>query len=145
MRPRLQGSQKVLFRAGRENLRLGRQFKEELLEDFEIELGIDIVEEEERGLVKTAAEKRQLRELQKEHDHLLLAAGKHFCGRPAVDRKREQIALWSNQRHPRAQFVAADPWQVVDRVRLVVDRQISNVIAVLRHDFRERATQRLGI
>src|SRR3954452_9556148 len=108
MRPRLQRSQKVLFRAGRENLRLGRQFEEELLEDFEIELGIDVVEEEERGLVETAPEKSQFRELQKEHDHLLLAAGKHFRGRPTFDRKREQIALRTDQRHPRAQFVATN-------------------------------------
>src|SRR3954452_8220582 len=114
MRPRLQRSQKVLFRAGRENLRLGGQFKEELLEDFEIELGVDVVEEEERGLVKTAAEKREFRELQKEHDHLLLAAGKHFRGRPAVDRKREQIALRTHQRHASAQFVATNPREVVD-------------------------------
>src|SRR3954451_22801953 len=100
MRPRLQRSQKVLFRAGRENLRLGRQLEEELLEDFEIELGVDVVEEEERGLVETAAKKRQFRELQKEHGHLLLAAGKHFRGRPAVDGKREQVALRTNERHP---------------------------------------------
>src|SRR3954468_7737314 len=121
MRPRLQRSQKVLFRAGRKNLRLSRQFEEQLLEDLKVELGVDVVEEEERGLVETAPEKRQLRELQKEHDHLLLAAGKHFRRRPAIDGKREQIALWSDQRHPRAQFVAADPWEVVDGVRLVVD------------------------
>src|SRR3954451_6436604 len=119
MRPGLQRSQKVLFRAGRENLRLGRQFEEELLEDFEIELGVDIVEEEERGLLETAAKKRQLREFQKEHDHLLLAAGKHFRGRSAVDRKREEIALRADQRHARSQFVAADPREVVDGVRLV--------------------------
>src|SRR4051794_10452091 len=120
MRPRLQRSQKVLFRAGRENLRLGGQFEEELLKDFEIELGVDVVEEEERGLVKTAAEKRQLREFQKELDHLLLAAGKHFRGRPAVDGKRKEIALRADERHASAQFVATNPRQVVDGVRLVV-------------------------
>src|SRR4051794_37743650 len=145
MRPRLQRSQKVLFGAGRKNLRLGRQFEEQLLKDFKVELGVDVVEEEERGLVETAAEKRQLRELQKEHDHLLLAAGKHFRGRPAVDRKREEVALRPDERHARAQFVATNAREIVDRVRLVVDREIANVIAVLRHDFRKRSTQRLGI
>src|SRR4051794_7037592 len=109
MRPRLQRSQKVLLRAGRKNLSLSRQFEEQLLEDLKVELGVDVVEEEERRLVETAAEQREFRELQKEHDHLLLPAGKHFRGRPAVDRKREQIALRSDQRHTCAQFVPADP------------------------------------
>src|SRR5438270_1524586 len=108
MRSSLQRPQEVLFRAGRKNLCLGGEFEEQLLEDLKVELGIDVVEEEERGLVETAAEKRQFRELQKEHDHLLLAAGKHFRGRPAVDRKREEIALRPDERHARAQFVATD-------------------------------------
>src|SRR4051794_20037286 len=108
MRPRLQRSQKVLLRAGRKNLRLSRQFEEQLLEDLKVELGVDVVEEEERCLVEPAAEKRQLRELQKEHDHLLLAAGKHFRGRPAVDGKREEIALRADERHARAKFVATN-------------------------------------
>ena len=35
--------------------------------------------------------------------------------------------------------------QVVDGARLVVDGEIANVIAVLGHDLRERAAQRLGV
>ena len=35
--------------------------------------------------------------------------------------------------------------QVVDGAWFVVDRKIADVVAMLRHDLRKRATQRLGI
>src|SRR5438309_10720112 len=123
MRPRLQRSQKTLFGGRRKNLRLGGQFEEQLFEDFKVELGVDVIQKKQCGLVETAAEKRQFRELQEEHDHLLLTAGKDFRGRPAVDRKHEQVALRTGERHARAQFVAANAGEVVDGARLVVDGQ----------------------
>src|SRR6266436_3817835 len=108
MRPSLQRSQETLLRGGRKNLRPRRQFEEELLEDFKVELGVDVIEKKERRLVEAAPEERQFRELQEEHDHLLLAPRKHLGGRPSVDRELEQVALWSDQRHPRTELIATD-------------------------------------
>src|SRR5205085_12557086 len=59
----------------------------DLLEDFEVELGVNVVEQKDRRLLETAPEKLQFRELQKHHDHLLFAAGKHFLRGTAAGRE----------------------------------------------------------
>ena len=65
MRTCLERSQKTLFGGGGENLRPGGEFDEELLEDFKVELGIDVVQQKDRRLIEPAPEKLQFRELQK--------------------------------------------------------------------------------
>ena len=54
MRTCLQRSQKTLLGGGRKNLCPGGKFDEQLLEDFKVELGINVIEQEDRRLVKTA-------------------------------------------------------------------------------------------
>src|SRR5258708_37469225 len=105
---RLQRPQEPFLCRGCKNLRPGWQFEEQLFENFEVELGIDVVEKEQRGLIKTTPEKGQFREFQEEDDHLQLPSRQHLGRRPFADRKLEQIALWADERHPRPQFVAPD-------------------------------------
>src|SRR3954470_12925581 len=108
MRSGLQSAQEPFLCRGRKNLRPGGQFEEQLLEDFEVELGIDVVQKEECGLIKSTPEQGQFGEFQKEDDHLLLPARQDLGSWPSVDRKFEQIALRSYQRHPRSQLLAAN-------------------------------------
>jgi hypothetical protein len=45
------------------------------LQNSEVQLRVEVVQQEERGLPVPAAEKLEFRELQEEDDHLLLSAG----------------------------------------------------------------------
>src|SRR5947207_14029309 len=94
----LQDLQKTRLGGGGENLRLERHFGQQILEDFQVELGVDIVQEKDRRLLESPPEKLQLGELQEEHDHLHLAAAQHLRRRAPVDGEVEQIALRSGQR-----------------------------------------------
>src|SRR5437764_11267181 len=110
---RLQRPQEPFLCRRRKNLGPGRQFEEQVFEYFEVELGIDVVEKKQCGLIKTAPEKGQFREFQEEDDHLLLPSRQHLGGRPSVDRKLEQVALRPDKRHPRPQLLAPYAWKGV--------------------------------
>ena len=69
-----QSSQEPLLRRGRKNLRPRGEFEQQLFENFKVQLGIDVVQKKERGLIKTTPEEDQFREFQKEDDHLLFTA-----------------------------------------------------------------------
>jgi len=102
-----QRPQKTLLRRGGKNLRFDWQTQQQLFEDFEVELGVDVIEKEDGGLIETSPEKVELRELEKKDDHLHLAAGKDLGGGPAGDDEVELVALRSRQRDARAELVGA--------------------------------------
>jgi len=116
---RFERSQKSLLGRGGENLCPRGEFDEELFQDFKVELGVHIVQEEDGWLVETAPEKVEFGELQEEDDHLLFAARQHLRGRPSVDRKLEHVALRPDERHASTKLLAADPCKVVDDARPV--------------------------
>ena len=134
MRASFERSKKSLFGRGGENLCPRGEFDEEALQDFKVELGVDVVQEKDGGLIETAPEKVEFGELQEEDDHLLFAPRQHLGGRPSVDRKLEHVALRPDERHAGTKLLATDPRKVVDDARLVGDRQIADVVAMLRDD-----------
>src|SRR5258706_16043 len=142
---RLQRPQEPFLCRRRKNLGPGRQFEEQLFENFEVELGIDVVEKKHCGLIKTTPEKSQFREFQEEDDHLQLPSRQHLGRRPSVDRKLEQVALRPDKGHPRPQLLAPYALKGVHAARPVADGKIADVVSVLRDDLRERSDECLGV
>ena len=73
MRTGFERSQKSLFGGRGENLCPRGEIDEELLQDFKVEFGVDVVQEKDGWLFETAPEKVEFGELQEEDHHLLFA------------------------------------------------------------------------
>src|SRR5258708_1099940 len=93
MRTHLQSLEETFLRGGREELGRRRQFRQQLLQDIKVELGIHVVQKEQRSFVVPTAKELDFRELQKEHNHLLLPSRQHLRGGSAGCEKLDGIAL----------------------------------------------------
>ena len=96
MRTGLQSGEERLLGAGGEDLRRQRQTRQQFLQDFEVQLGIDVVEQQERCSVRTAPDMRQGRELEEGLELLLSrvdqvltkSAGSAVVDMPVLTRSR---------------------------------------------------------